>query len=160
MRHGIWRNPFHRLGFRSSEHPQNSAPFSSSILGAEFPCCPVAFLPRNRTTEQVEVPPGSRRAVGHRIEECLPFSGIFDLLQLLRQVEVIPADDAVLMSRLQASSISWSSFSACRNSRGRDAGGVHDSEAAHLNSPKRALESQISMSHLVPLLEFNQNFRF
>jgi hypothetical protein len=24
--------------------------------------------------EQVEVPPGSRRAVGHRIEECLPFS--------------------------------------------------------------------------------------
>ena len=38
-------------------------------------------------TEQVEVPPGSRRAVGHRIEECLPFSAIFDLLQLLRQVE-------------------------------------------------------------------------
>ena len=32
---------------------------------------------------------------GHRIEECLPFSGIFDL-QLLRQVEIIPADDAVL----------------------------------------------------------------
>jgi len=25
--------------------------------------------------------------------------------------------------------------------RGRDAGGVQDSEAAHLNSPKRALES-------------------
>jgi hypothetical protein len=49
MRHGIWRNPFQRLGFRSSEHPQNSAPFSSSILGAEFPCRPVAFLPRNRT---------------------------------------------------------------------------------------------------------------
>ena len=40
--------------------------------------------------------------------------------------------------------------------RGRDAGAVQDSEAAHLNSPKRALESQISMSHLVPLLEFNQ----
>jgi hypothetical protein len=36
-----------------------------------------------------------------------------------------------------------------------DAGGVQYSEAAHLNSPKRALESQISMSHLVPLLEFN-----
>ena len=104
-----------------------------------------------------------------------------------------------LMSRLQASSISWSSFSACKNSRGlptetarvkrserlsesaervlsgrihqiriqgncpagkprgRDAGGVQNSEAAHLNSLnlKRALESQISMSHLVPLLEFN-----
>ena len=29
-------------------------------------------------------------------------------------------------------------------------------ESAHLNSLKRALESQISMSHLVPLLEFNQ----
>jgi Acetyltransferase (GNAT) domain len=31
MRHGIRRNPFHRLGFRSSEHPQNSAPFSSQF---------------------------------------------------------------------------------------------------------------------------------
>ena len=41
--------------------------------------------------------------------------------------------------------------------RGRDAGRVQHSEAAHLNSPERALESQISMSHLVPLLEFNQN---
>ena len=41
--------------------------------------------------------------------------------------------------------------------RGRDAGGVQDSEAAHLNSLKRALESQISMSHLVPLLEFDHN---
>jgi hypothetical protein len=38
---------------------------------------------------------------------------------------------------------------------GRDAGRVQDSEAAHLNSLKRALESQISMSHLGPLLEFN-----
>jgi hypothetical protein len=37
--------------------------------------------------------PASR---GLRIEECLPFRGIFDLLQLLRQVEIIPADDAVL----------------------------------------------------------------
>src|ERR1700719_1588111 len=40
--------------------------------------------------------------------------------------------------------------------RGRDAGGVQDSEAAHLDFLKRALESQISMSHLVPLLEFNR----
>ena len=40
--------------------------------------------------------------------------------------------------------------------RGRDAGGVQDSEAAHLDSLRRALELQISMSHLVPLLEFNQ----
>jgi hypothetical protein len=43
--------------------------------------------------------------------------------------------------------------------RGRDAGGVQDSEAAHLNSLKRALESQISMSHLVPLLEFNPSVK-
>jgi hypothetical protein len=141
------------------------------------------------------VPPGSRRGVGHRIEECLPFSGIFDLLQLLRQVEIIFQQMMqFLMSRSQAFSISWSSFSACRNSRGlpaetarvkrserlsesaervlsgrihqiriqgacptgkprgRDAGGVQDSEAAHLDSLKRALESQISMSNLVPLL--------
>src|ERR1700746_158892 len=33
--------------------------------------------------------------------------------------------------------------------RARDAGGGQHSESAHLNSLKRALESQISMSHLV-----------
>ena len=42
------------------------------------------------------MPPSSRRAVGHRIEECLAVSGICDLLQLLGQLEIIPADDAVL----------------------------------------------------------------
>src|SRR5215831_19122362 len=46
--------------------------------------------------EQVEVPPSSRLAVGHRIEECLAVGGIGDLLQLLGQVEIIPADDTVL----------------------------------------------------------------
>ena len=59
--------------------------------------------------------------MGHRLQQFLSFGRIIDLGEFLRQIQVIPADDAildVLMSRLQASAISWSSFSACRNSRG------------------------------------------
>jgi hypothetical protein len=33
--------------------------------------------------------------VGHRIEKRLPTRGILDLFQPLRQVEIVPADDAV-----------------------------------------------------------------
>ena len=39
--------------------------------------------------------PGNYRAVGHSIEKHLPGHGILDLFQLLRQVEIVPADDAV-----------------------------------------------------------------
>lgn len=42
------------------------------------------------------MPPGNRRAVGHGIEKDFPAGGILDLFQLLRKVEIIPADDAVL----------------------------------------------------------------
>jgi hypothetical protein len=38
------------------------------------------------------VPPGNRRAVGHRVEKRLAALGIRDLFQLLRQIEIIPAD--------------------------------------------------------------------
>jgi hypothetical protein len=63
--------------------------------------------------------------VGHRIEECLPFSGIFDLLQLLRQVEIIPADDSVLGSNELAERLSESTERPGKP-RGRDAGRVQD----------------------------------
>src|SRR5271157_1635764 len=46
--------------------------------------------------QQVEVLPGSRRPVGHGVEKRLPTRSILDLFQLLRQVEIIPANDAVL----------------------------------------------------------------
>jgi hypothetical protein len=41
--------PFDRLDFRTLGYPQNGAPFSLPILGAESLRCPVAFLPRNHT---------------------------------------------------------------------------------------------------------------
>ena len=40
--------------------------------------------------------PGNHRTVGHSIEKRFPARGILGLFQLLRQVEIIPADDAVL----------------------------------------------------------------
>src|ERR1700680_1704077 len=96
-----------------------------------------------------------------------------------------------LMSRVQASAISWSSFSACRNSRGlptetarvkrctvgqilsdgpirmiqsdhpagkrmrRRRGGANRLTNCRRDPPAKVLAARISMSHLVPLLEFN-----
>ena len=42
------------------------------------------------------MPPTNRRAVRHRVEKRLAAPGIRDLFQLLRQIEIVPADDAVL----------------------------------------------------------------
>ncbi len=68
--------------------------------------------------QEVHMAPGGGGAVRHGVQKCLPLHGVFDLGEFLCQVQIIPADDAVLMSRLQASTISWSSLSACRNSWG------------------------------------------
>src|SRR5258708_2128336 len=38
--------------------------------------------------------------MGHRVEKRLPAGGILDLFQLLRKVEIIPANDAVLDEQL------------------------------------------------------------
>ena len=45
---------------------------------------------------RVEVLPGNRRAVGDGVEKRLAALGIRNLFQLLRQIEIIPADNAVL----------------------------------------------------------------
>jgi hypothetical protein len=40
--------------------------------------------------------PGDRRAVGHCLQECFSTGGVLGVFQLLRQIEIVPADDAVL----------------------------------------------------------------
>jgi hypothetical protein len=70
--------PFDRLDFRTLGCPQNGAPFSPPILGVEFRCCLAACRP-SILAEQVEVLPGDRRAMGHRVEKRLPAGGILDL---------------------------------------------------------------------------------
>src|ERR1700686_237718 len=74
--------PFDRLDFRTLGYPQNGAPFSPPILGVEFRCCLAASRLLVREVilaEQVEVLPGNRRAMGHRVEKRLPAGGILDL---------------------------------------------------------------------------------
>jgi hypothetical protein len=34
--------------------------------------------------------------MGHRLEKCLPFDRVIDLGEFLRQVKIVPADDAIL----------------------------------------------------------------
>ena len=65
-------------------------------MGADPDAVPQLFCREIILAEQVEVPPGNRRAVGDRVEKRLAALGIRDLFQLLRQVEIIPADNAVL----------------------------------------------------------------
>ena len=69
--------------------------FRGSILGVGFGRYPAAFRPKIILAEQVDVLPGNHRTVYHSIEKHLPARGILDLFQLLRQVEIVPADDAV-----------------------------------------------------------------
>ena len=40
--------------------------------------------------------PGDRRAVGHCLQERFSTGGVLAVFQLLRQIEIVPADDAVL----------------------------------------------------------------
>ena len=39
--------------------------------------------------------PGDRLAVGHCLQECFSTGGVLGVFQLLRQIEIVPADDAV-----------------------------------------------------------------
>src|SRR5260370_14313450 len=47
-------------------------------------------------SQEIQMPPGGRRAMGRRLQQFLPFGWIIDLGEFLRQLEVIPADDAIL----------------------------------------------------------------
>ena len=70
--------PFDRLDFRTLGYPQNGAPFSPPNFGGRIP-----ILSRSFSSEkQVEVLPGNRRAMGHRVEQRLPADGILEALVL------------------------------------------------------------------------------
>ena len=47
--------------------------------------------------------PGSDRAVPQHLDEFLAFGGVVDGGELLRQIQVIPADNGIFDERLQAS---------------------------------------------------------
>jgi len=47
-------------------------------------------------SQEIQMPPGGRRPVGHGLQQFLPFGRIIDLGEFLRQIQVIPADDAIL----------------------------------------------------------------
>src|SRR5258708_38332273 len=47
-------------------------------------------------SQEIQMPPGARRPMGHRLQQFLPFGRIIDLGEFLRQIQVIPADDAIL----------------------------------------------------------------
>ena len=46
--------------------------------------------------QRFRCPPGGRRPMGHRLQQFLPFGRIIDLGEFLRQIQVIPAEDAIL----------------------------------------------------------------
>jgi hypothetical protein len=47
-------------------------------------------------SQEIQMPPGGRRSMGHGLQQFLPFGRIIDLGEFLRQIQVIPADDAIL----------------------------------------------------------------
>jgi hypothetical protein len=47
-------------------------------------------------SQEIQMPPGGRRPMGHGLQQFLSFGRIIDLGEFLRQIQVIPADDAIL----------------------------------------------------------------
>src|ERR1700692_2234025 len=47
-------------------------------------------------SQEIQMPPGGRRPMGHRLQQFLPPGWIINLGEFLRQIQVIPADDAIL----------------------------------------------------------------
>jgi hypothetical protein len=43
----------------------------------------------NCRANTIQMPPGGRRPVGHRLQQFLPFGRIIDLSEFLRQIQVI-----------------------------------------------------------------------
>ena len=40
-------------------------------------------------SQEIQMPPGGRRPMGHRLQQFLPFGRIIDLSEFLRQIQVI-----------------------------------------------------------------------
>src|SRR5271166_2192628 len=89
-------NPFCTLGLSVWNRSKKTSFLAPQFWEPDPDAVPQLFCREIILAEQVEVPPGNRRAVGHRFEKRLAALGIRDLFQLLRQIEIVPADNAVL----------------------------------------------------------------
>src|SRR5271166_5551875 len=88
-------NPFCTLGLSVWNRSKKTSFLAPQFWEPNPDAVPQLFCREIILAEQVEVPPGNRRAVGRRVEKRLAALGIRDLFQLLRQIEIIPADNAV-----------------------------------------------------------------
>lgn len=108
--------------------------------------------------EQIKMPPGGRRVVSHRIEKHLSVSGIFDLLQLLGQVKIIPANDAVFDGRL-AGFFPLLVFFLCLQKLAQVAPRHGICEAMNVLDPIQLLFNGLSQPRVVDDLENKERFR-
>ena len=70
---------FDRLDFRTLGYPQNGAHLVHQFWGSNSDAVSQLLVREVILAEQVEVLPGNRRAMGHRVEKRLPAGGILDL---------------------------------------------------------------------------------
>ena len=71
--------PFDRLDFRTLGYPKMAPHLVHQFLGSNSDAVSQLLVREVILAEQVEVLPGTRRAMGHRVEKRLPAGGILDL---------------------------------------------------------------------------------
>ena len=133
---------FDRLDFRTLGYPQNGAPFSPPILGVEFRCCLAASRPKSHTRRAgrgaARQPPSHGRGEGLSSEgepERMRFTGRADSIGGTYQGD--------------------SERSSRRKANEAETGGANRLINCRRAPPAKVLATRISMSHLIPLLEFN-----
>lgn len=101
------------------------------------------------------MPPDRCRAVGYRIEQGFAVGGLCGLLQLLGQIEIIPADDTVLDEPF-ARFLQLLVFFLRLEKLSRVADLDSPREAVHVFDPVQLLFDRLSQHGIVDDLENNQ----
>jgi TIR domain len=82
--------------FRRFRNSQHGTWFSRSVLGLDSDRILKLVLREIILFQEIQMLPGGHRFMGHRLQQFPPFGPIIDLGEFLRQIQVIPADDAIL----------------------------------------------------------------
>jgi hypothetical protein len=89
--------PFDRWIFGHWATPKMGPPFSPPIFWGRIPMLSRSFSSeKSYSSSRLRCCRATAEPWAHRVEKRLPAGGILDLFQLLRKIEIIPANDAVL----------------------------------------------------------------
>ena len=94
--HRIFANSLGLKDFGQSGTPMTGPVLVGQFWGLDSDRILKLVLREIILSQEIQMSPGGRRPMGHRLQQFLPFGRIIDLGEFLRQIQVIPAEDAIL----------------------------------------------------------------